>query len=347
MAIVLHGSWTQSRRLKALAQRSKEPELRRRALCIHALLQGRRVSDVARMLCAARSTVYRWIGWFERSGLSGLRRNRGGRAVRTVTPELLQTMDELLSRVPGDYGHLRSSWSSELLAEVLLTHFGLKVHPSTIRRALNRGGYVWRRARPTLYKRDPRKAEKLQAIHRAIDRADSDTEVFFVDEADIDFNPRIGFGWRVRGTQLAVPTPGQNIKHYVAGALNARTGQLVWTEHPRKNTVLFLKLLNALKRTYRRARRIVLILDNYRIHKTHAVAAWLEANPKFELLFQPVYYPWINQIERLWKAMHDTVTRNHTCSSMYELCQRVKRFFDVVQPFPGAQHGVAQFGSVI
>ena len=81
--------------------------------------------------------------------------------------------------------------------------------------------------------------------------------------------------------------------------------------------------------------------------KADLVARWLANNPKFELLFQPVYYPWINQIERLWKTLHDTVTRNHRCTSLYELCQDVKRFFHVVQPFPGAHHGVAKFGSAI
>jgi hypothetical protein len=89
---------------------------------------------------------------------------------------------------------------------------------------------------------------------------------------------------------------------------------------------------------------MVLILDNYSVHKTDAVAQFLARNPKFQLLFQPVYYPWINRIERLWKAMHDTVTRNHRCTTLYELCQDVKRFFQVVQPFPGAAHGVAEFG---
>ncbi|MEM7254884.1 MAG: IS630 family transposase, partial [Pseudomonadota bacterium] len=82
-------------------------------------------------------------------------------------------------------------------------------------------------------------------------------------------------------------------------------------------------------------------------HKTHQVAQRLAEHPKVALLFQPVYYPWVNQIERLWKDMHDTVTRNHTCRTMTELCQNVKRFFEVVQPFPGAQHGVAELRSPI
>ena len=118
-------------------------------------------------------------------------------------------------------------------------------------------------------------------------------------------------------------------------------------EHERKNTTLFIKLLDALRRQYRRARRVVLILDNYNIHKAHRVRDWLAGNPKFELLFQPVYHPWVNTIERLWRALHDTVTRNHRCNTMRELCQNVSRFFDVVQPFPGSGHGVAQLGSAI
>ena len=97
----------------------------------------------------------------------------------------------------------------------------LGVHASTIRRALRRTEFRWRRTRPTLCLRDP----------------------------------------------------GKNRKHYVAGALHAHTARLVWVEHECKNSTLFLKLLDAVRRHYRRARRIVLILDNYIVHNTERVAA--------------------------------------------------------------------------
>jgi len=163
----------------------------------------------------------------------------------------------------------------------------------------------------------------------------------------VDLNPRIGSSWMRCGEQTAVPTPGQNQKHYLAGALHARTGRLVWTEHHRKTSVLFVKLLEQLRRQYRRARRIVLIVDNYGIHKSRETQRWMTENPKFQLVFQPTYSPWVNVIERLWKAMHDTVTRNHRCRSMFELCQSVARFLEVVQPFPGNGHAVAHLGSAI
>lgn len=347
MQIVVRARGTQRRKLRTMAQRSKDPGTARRALALLALLNGRSVSQVAEFTAAARSTVYRWVGWFVDGGTAALRRGRGGRPASTVTDECVQALETLLGATPRDYGYLRSTWTSELLSVALEWHFGHVIHASTVRRLLPRMNWGWRRARPTLHKRDPRKAEKLRAIERALGSASHDTEVFYVDEADIDLNPRIGFTWSRRGHQQAIATPGQNVKHYVAGALNARTGRLVWTEHSRKNTTLFLSLLDALRRRYRRARRIVLVLDNYIIHKADLVKRWLADNPKFKLLFQPVYHPWVNQIERLWKAMHDNITRNHRHSRMFDLCQDVKRLFDVVQPFPGAGQSVAQLRSAI
>lgn len=73
---------------------------------------------------------------------------------------------------------------------------------------------------------------------------------------------------------------------------------------------------------------------------------WLAANPKFTLLL-PAYHPWVNTVERLWRQLHYTVTRNHHCQSVTALMHDVARFLKVVQPFPGAGHGVAQFGSPI
>ena len=43
--------------------------------------------------------------------------------------------------------------------------------------------------------------------------------------------------------------------------------------------MLFVKLLEQLRRQYRRAKRIVLIVDNYVIHKSQGTQRWLAENP--------------------------------------------------------------------
>lgn len=330
------------RRLKRTVQKSPDRDHVRRALALLHLAGGHTLSETARQVCAARSTVGQWRGLYEEYGEAGLEPASRGRIPWTVTEEVTTTLEALLADSPQSYGYVRSRWSSELLALEVQRQLGVSIHASTVRRILPRLGFVYRRARPVLVRRDPNKNRKLRAISRALRRRRG-TEVFYLDEAAVDFNPRIGSAWTRRGRQIGVPTPGQNIKHYLAGALHAHTGRLVWVEHPRKNTMLFIKLLAAVRRTYRSARRVVLILDNYVIHRSDAVYLWLANNPKFRLLFQPTYSPWTNQIERLWKTLHDTITRNHRYATFRELAQRIIRFLDAVQPFPGNQHAITSF----
>ncbi|MGE6122983.1 transposase, partial [Aeromonas media] len=80
----------------------------------------------------------------------------------------------------------------------------------------------------------------------------------------------------------------------------------------------------------------------YIIHKSKQTERWLKKNPKFCLVFQPVYSPWVNHIERLWHKLHETITRNHQCRGMASLLARVKHFMDTVSPFPGNGYGTAK-----
>ncbi|ARF52312.1 hypothetical protein DSJ_24000 (plasmid) [Pantoea stewartii subsp. stewartii DC283] len=109
-----------------------------------------------------------------------------------------------------------------------------------------------------------------------------------------------------------------------------------------KGSSLFIRLLKHLKATYRRAKTITLIVDNYIIHKSRETLRWLKANPKFRVIYQPIYSPWVNHVERLWQALHETITRNHQCSSMWQLLKKVHHFMNTVSPFPGGKHGLAK-----
>lgn len=332
------------RQLKRIVQRSWDRDHSRRALAIlHLYEAGGCVSEAARRVCAARSSVQRWRERFEDYGVQGLAPARRGRMDYKADDKVLKRLNKLLATTPRQRGYLRSRWSSELLAKELARDGGVHVHATTIRRWLKRLAYVWRRARPTLHIRDPRKSERMRAVNRALRLGENDpgTEVFYSDEADIDLNPRIGSDWMPRGQQLTVPTPGKNRKRYLAGALNARTGHVVWGEHERKDSSLFVHLLHKLNRSYRRARRIILIVDNFVIHKSRVTQSWLARHPRFKLVFQPTYSPWVNHIEKLWKQLHDTVTRNHRHNTLKQLMRDVRTFMKVASPFPGAGHALA------
>ncbi len=153
--------------------------------------------------------------------------------------------------------------------------------------------------------------------------------MLYLDEVDIHLNPKIGPDWTKRGRQKEVLTPGCNEKRYLAGAWNPKTRRLIYVEGERKNSLLFLELLHKLAtKTYPKATRIHIILDNYGIHDSLQVRLALksETAQRLKLHFLPPYCPDHNRIERIWKDLHDNVTRNHRCATMEDLMADVRSY---------------------
>lgn len=324
------------------AQQTHDKNHARRLIAMLMLHQGMTVTDVARLLCAARSSVGRWINWFTLHGVEGLKSIRPGRAPRWPVADILQLLPLLVQRSPKDFGWLRSRWSTELLALVINRLFDVTLHRSTLHRYLRQADMVWRRAAPTLKIKDPHYEEKRLVIDQALAQEQTAHPVFYQDEVDIDLNPKIGADWMPKGQQKRIATPGQNQKHYLAGALHSGTGRVHYVSGSSKSSDLFISLLETLRRTYRRAKTITLVADNYIIHKSRKVERWLEENPKFRLLFLPMYSPWLNPIERLWLSLHETITRNHQCRYMWQLLKQVAQFMNAASLFPGNQQGLAK-----
>ncbi len=338
MTISLRIDRGQRRRMKRLLQktRSRIEALRARILLL--LHGGHQPSEVAALSGCARATVYRTVYRFEDLGEDGLLDRRAHRAPKKVTANVETKLVSYIDSSPQDFGWQRTAWTLELLAAQLVQDTGVRLSPSHVRNLLLANDV--RRGRPRAGLRIPVRGRRkiLRRIDRLVKRADAEDEVFYVDEADIDLNPRIGTTYMRRGKQLVVLTPGKNVKRYVAGALNARTGKVVHVVRERKNSDLFIALVQEICRRYRRARRIHLVLDNFIIHKSKRTLRWLALlGDRVALHFLPPYSPLSNVIERLWKQLHDHVTRNHRHRRIEPLMKAVDEFIEGAQPFPGTK----------
>jgi transposase len=237
----------------------------------------------------------------------------------------------VLEGSPQDHGYRRPAWTQELLILVLAQRTEITISVSTMSRLLARSMVRLGRPKPIVGCPWPRarRARRLRAIRRLIEGLDRDEVVVDVDEVDIHLNPQTGPDWMRRGRQKGVLTPGCNEKRYLAGALNAETRRLTWVEGDQKNSLLFLRLLDKLvTEAYPKARRIHLVLDNFGIHDSRQVQLALksEKGSKIRLHFLPPYRPDHNRIERVWKDLHDNVTRNHRCAGMEGLTVEVRRY---------------------
>src|SRR5512134_2344582 len=341
MTISLRLDRGQRRRMTRLLRktRSRIEALRARVLLL--LHEGVVPGVVAEMVGCARATVYRTLYRFEDLGEDALLDQRQLRPPSKVTAEVEERLVGYIDGSPQDFGWQRTTWTLELLVMQLTHDTGVRLSPSHVRNVLLANQV--RRGRPRVGLRIPVRGRRriLNEIDRLVEGADAADEVFYVDEADIDLNPRIGTTYMRRGNQLVVLTPGKNVKRYVAGALNARSGKVVHVVAERKNSDLFLALVDALRCSYRSARRIHLVLDNFIIHKSRATRRHLAAvGSRVHLHFLPPYSPESNVIERLWKQLHDHVTRNHRHRTIEPLMRAVHDFIRDVQPFPGTQVSV-------
>jgi transposase len=151
--------------------------------------------------------------------------------------------------------------------------------------------------------------------------------VLYLDESELQLLPIIRACWQ-KGPRRRVPTPGQNVKRTIFGALDARTGVLHHLLRPRKRAVDFVEFLERLALAYP-AGEVVLVLDNVITHDARLVRQWL-ARPehaRFRLLWLPKYTAHEhNPIERVWGLLKDRVAANRLHGSIDLLAARAERF---------------------
>ena len=302
---------------------------RMRCKVIRNLVRGEAVATMARILGSGRSQVYRVAHRFVADGLQGLIDRREDNGELKVTEDFECHVLLAVAESPEQFGYQRPTWTQELLVLVLSERTGVRISTSSMCRLLARLDVRHGRPKPTVDCPWPkaRKTRRLNVIARLSDNLAADEVLLYEDEVDIHLNPKIGNDWMLSGQQKEVRTPGQNQKRYLAGAFNPHTRRLFWVEGLRKTGALFIALVDSLRRTYRHKVCIHLVLDNFKIHSSKAVAAaQLRWGDQVQLHFLPPYCPDHNRIERLWKDLHDNVTRNHTCQSMDKLMERVQNY---------------------
>jgi transposase len=307
----------------------REAGLRGRYLMIVNLLHGRSPSETARVLSVSPSTVYRVAARFRQWGEVGLLDGREDNGERKLDERYLAILYRVVKSKATEHGWHRPTWTREMLVETLRRQTGVRIHVATMSRAL--AMIQARRGRPRPTVRCPwskQAKEKRLRMIRALERHLPPGHVLvYEDEVDIHLNPKIGLDWMVRGQQKEVVTPGQNVKSYLAGALDAVTGRLIGVEGVRKCSWLFVQLLAKLRAVYPQAPVIHVVLDNYRIHSSRiAQRAIANFGGRIVLHFLPPYCPNDNKIERQWQDLHAEVTRNHCCPDMPALMREARHF---------------------
>ncbi len=150
--------------------------------------------------------------------------------------------------------------------------------------------------------------------------------------------------WFLVGHQRLIPTYGKHegaklvgILDYVTGEIHLLdyvTGEIHLIERQKYDAQVFLEFLKQILELYPTG-KIILVLDNARIHHAKLLKPFLEEHEgQLELMFLPPYSPNLNMIEGLWKWLKNSVINNVFIHTKQEISARVKEFEKWVNQHP-------------
>ena len=102
-------------------------------------------------------------------------------------------------------------------------------------------------------------------------------------------------------------------------ALNTADGSVISSLHRKHRAIEFRKFLAKIDAQVPEGLEVHLICDNYQIHKTPVVKAWLQNHPRFHMHFTPTYSSWLNQVERFFGFVTEDLLRRSDHRSVQAL----------------------------
>ena len=115
----------------------------------------------------------------------------------------------------------------------------------------------------------------------------------------------------------------------IIGVLNALSGAVDYLDGYIVGREKVITMYQLIAQRYPHAERIFVAQDNWSIHSHPDVLAALQTLPVIEPLWLPIYAPWLNPIEKLWRWLRQHLLTMHPLAHNWPLLQhRVRTFLD-------------------
>ncbi len=117
--------------------------------------KGIHTEEIQTILGRSRPSITGYINKWNEHGIDALVDNRGG-SISTFTDEMLEDLkDTVLNKSPKDFGHLSSTWDTQMLANYISNTFGNEYSSEWIRQMLIKIGFSYKRGQYMPTKGDP------------------------------------------------------------------------------------------------------------------------------------------------------------------------------------------------
>jgi transposase len=216
--------------------------------------------------------------------------------------------------------------------------FGTRSCRETLRAALHRLGFSWKKAKKRLGRADPEKRRAFLArLRRLLSGARRGRHLLVCwDEAHIHQDADLGYGWAERGRRfwVASSSPGLAAKLSFYGLYFYNEGRVRLWPYPRANGTHTTEALRRL-RAEQPERPLLVLWDGAAYHRAACVR---EAAAKLGIKLVPLpgYSPDFMPVEALWRWLREDVTCHYCHPTADDLRRRAAAFQACVNRDPHA-----------
>ena len=319
--------------------RPAQEELRRRALYLveH---EGMTQAEAARAVGVHRQTVNIWHKRYRERGEDGLldgrrvspRRGRG----RLTGDEVRRVRGWIAEGTPDRLGLPFALWTGRAVRELIERRSAKRLGLSTVPLYLRRWGMTPQKPLVRAKERSP------AAVAAWLERDDpaiagrakaAGAVIYWGDETGISNQDQVGRSWAPKGRTPMVARTAKRVTRSMIAAVSNRGLMRFMLYEGALNADLFLDFLRRLVRDA--GRKVVLVVDNLKVHKAGKVTAWVESHRhEIELVYLPSYAPDHNPSEYLNNDLKQALRRKPQPDSEDELIGNTRSVLRTIQRSP-------------
>ncbi len=327
-------------RTDAIRLSQKEQALLRRQ-AIRMKERGTPTAQIAEVVAVHPKTVARWWTAYRRQGAATLRPGQRGRRPgdkRVLTPDQEQTVCRLLQdKTPDQLKLPFALWTRQAVSDLLAQRYGMRLPIRTMGAYLARWGFTPQKPRARAYEQSPAAVQRwLTDTYPTIARqAKADkAEIFWGDQTGLTNQPHAPRGYAPRGQ---TPVVRQRAARFSLSMMSAVTnrGSVRFMCYP--GALNAARCCTFLRRLVKSAggRKVVLILDNLRVHHSKPVTTWLAEHPDhITVHYLPAYSPELNPDELLHRDLKGTLARQPAPRDARHLARQTLRQLRSIQKQP-------------
>jgi len=319
--------------------RAAQEELRRRALFL-VEQTGMTQAAAAQMVGVQRQTVNIWLQRYRAKGEAGLldgRRVSSRRGQGHLTPdEAWQVQGWIVEHTPDQLELPFGLWTSRAVRELIERRLAKRLGPSTVQLYLRRWGFTPQRPLVRAKQRQPAAiAAWLATTYPAIAKRAKAARavIYWGDETGLSNQDQIGRSYAPRGKTPVIARTAERITGSMIAAVSNRGLMRFMLYKGALNATGFLAFLRRLIRDA--GRKVVLIVDNLKVHKAGKVQAWVASHAhEIELFYLPSYAPDHNPSEHLNNDLKQQLRQQRQPGSEDELVERTRSVLRAIQRSP-------------